>query len=165
MYGIWSVAKSLFLILQDNSGIIKQFYASLQERQISALDFLLVKVILYGLVGLVLAADIALRIYVGRSARSEGLEEKDKGYGYIVIAVLMTGMTLLSVVMSAAGFRNGVVIDDIEEFIITAIVELTSAVTLIEMILSALKVKKLRKEKRMRDRQSAEADRTEAFRN
>ena len=165
MYGIWSVAKSLFLILQDSSGIIGEFYTSLEERRMSPPEMFMVNVILYSMIGAVLAADIALRLYVGRSARDEGLGKKDKGYGYIVIAGLMTGMTLLSVVISAAGFRNGIVINDIEEFIITAIVELTSAITLIEMILSALKVKKLRKEKRMREETSAGADRTEAFGN
>ncbi len=145
LYGLWSVVKTLFLALQElhRQSMDSSVLAMMQpfSPEIAKTVFFLLGVLL---LVILLAADILLRLYVGLSARAEGFGRKKKGYGYLVIAALMAVASVTTLVAAVISIPSS--LDTIEDKIVTIIVELTSCITMTEMIISALKVKKLRKE-------------------
>ena len=103
-----------------------------------------VRAILYSIFGSIILFDFLLRLYVGLSARAEGFGKK-KGYAYIVVAFLIAIASLFSIVMIFFDIRfTGVT--SLMELIVSIIVEITSAVVMIELIAAAFTVKKLNRE-------------------
>ena len=103
--------------------------------------------ILTGLIALVIILlGISLELYVGFSARSEGLGKK-KGRGYVIVAVLLsaagffgTAVGLLQVLKS--GFGEGGVLAAAAPLLL----QLTSSVICAELVFAAIRVKKLSRE-------------------
>ena len=128
-FGVWSVLKGVL-------------YAALNsDRLQNTLEGNMERVIFWLLIGIVLAIDLVFRLYVGLSAISEGKGRK-KGRGYIVLAFLMA-------LSSFALFALGIVFlrgsEALGTSIVSLVVEATSCVLLVEMALSAIKVRRLRK--------------------
>lgn len=165
MYGLWSVAKTVFLLLQEArnlraSGALSLAGAQLQggpemARLVTVSGWVVFWVIAVVMIGI----DIALRLYVGLSARAEGFGTKKRGSGYLVVAGLMAVLSFATAVYTILHIPSG--LNDLENNIVTMIVEVTSVIILVEMIRAAWKVKKLRKEKQLRNAESAKAEGTE----
>lgn len=129
-FGAWSVLKTILLLF---------FRKDYLER---IPDDNLFRVILFVMIGGILLFDFAIRLFVGLSARAEG-KGKKKGYAYIVIAILMALFSLASLVMIFFDTSY----TSIPELIVSVIVEATSLIVIIELLVGAFTVKKLQKER------------------
>ena len=129
IFGLWTVLKTILLLF-------------LQEDMLDDLpDGLFYRVLFLTLVGGGLLIDFLIRLFVGLSARAEGFGKK-KGYGYIVVAILIAIASLASLVLIFfdTGDRS------ILELIVSFIVEATSMIATVELLVAAFTVKKLKKE-------------------
>ena len=129
IFGLWSVLKTILLLFMKE-GILSEIP-----------DDTLVRVMFFLILGGILLVDVLIRLYVGLSARAEGFGKK-KGYGYVVIAILMALASLTSLVLIFFDSNE----QSIWELIVSVIVEATSLVVTIELLVAAFTVKKLKKE-------------------
>ncbi len=88
----------------------------------------------------ILVVDIILRLFVGLSARKEGRGNK-KGYGYLIAAVILIIIHAVSVVMDLLSIFEGNYLS--LETYISIIVDTSSAIIVIELIVSSVRLKKL----------------------
>ena len=95
------------------------------------------------IVAAVLVIDISLRLYVGLSARAEGFGRKH-GRVYLVVAALMIVCFAALIVLSITFFSLDNY-DSVLDAVINFAVDLTSLITLIELFVAAIRVKKLTK--------------------
>ena len=129
VFGLWSVIKTLLVLF-------------MQEDTLADMpDSTLIRVIFFTIIGLVLLVDLLLRLFVGLSARAEGFGKK-KGVVYIVFAILLAIVSLISVGMIFFDMDE----ESIVEIIVSVIVEGTSLIVVIELLIAAFNVKKLKKE-------------------
>ena len=129
IFGLWSVLKTILLLFMKE-GILSEIP-----------DDTFVRVMFFLILGGILLFDVLIRLYVGLSARAEGFGKK-KGYGYVVIAILMALASLTSLVLIFFDSNE----QSIWELIVSVIVEATSLVVTIELLVAAFTVKKLKKE-------------------
>ena len=129
IFGLWSVLKTILLLFMKE-GILSEIP-----------DDTFVRVMFFLILGGILLVDVLIRLYVGLSARAEGFGKK-KGYGYVVIAILMALASLTSLVLIFFDSNE----QSIWELIVSVIVEATSLVVTIELLVAAFTVKKLKKE-------------------
>ena len=135
-FGAWSIAKTiLYTMLRWNS-----IMGGMVDQELSAKTAGIIFVIM---LVLILAAEIAIRLYIGRSAVAEGNGEK-RCPGYIVTAVLISFLGLIMTVSAIviAGSRTELSID----VLVSLFVETTSTVATLEMCWSAIRVRKLRRQ-------------------
>lgn len=85
------------------------------------------------------ALDLGIRLYVGLSAIAEGREGKRRR-GYVALAVLMA---LFSAALLAVGLYAVRLTEDMGSLLVMMIVEMTSLIVLAEMIVSAVRVRRL----------------------
>lgn len=129
-FGVWSVIKSVLYAALDTESTLQ----TLGENRILILAFWL-------MLAIMLAIDLALRFYIGRSAIAEGKGAKRRA-GYIVLALLMAVVNF--VLLFAGLFLQGIS-SDVAKTVVTMIVEITSDVLLLEMGISAIRVRRLKK--------------------
>lgn len=129
IFGLWSVLKTILL-----------FFLNEEELDDYPNDPFF-RVILFALVAAALLIEFLIRLFVGLSARAEGFGKK-KGYAYIVLAVLLALASLESLVLIfiEADYET------IAELVVSVIVEATSLIVTIELMVAAFTVKKLKKE-------------------
>ncbi len=129
IFGLWTVLKTILLLF-------------LQEDLVDDLpDGLFYRVLFFTLIGGVLLIDFLIRLFVGLSARAEGFGKK-KGYGYIVVAILIAIASLASLVLIFFDTADRSIL----ELIVSFIVEATSMIATVELLVAAFTVKKLKKE-------------------
>lgn len=129
IFGLWTVLKTILLLF-------------LQEDLVDDLpDGLFYRVLFFTLIGGVLLIDFLIRLFVGLSARAEGFGKK-KGYGYIVVAILIAIASLASLVLIFFDMGDRSIL----ELIVSFIVEATSMIATVELLVAAFTVKKLKKE-------------------
>lgn len=140
-FGIWSVIKAVLYTAFNME-------AFLDLSADSSLDRNLGVVIFWIFMGIVLVIDLALRLHVGLSAVAEGRGRK-KRHAYIVLALLMALISLMtviaSIVIAASGYETTAPLGSL---LVALIVELTSGILLVEMAVSAIKVKSLEKKRK-----------------
>ena len=129
-FGIWSVIKSVLSVALDTERALGSF----EGDKYLILAFWIMLAIL-------LAIDLALRFYIGSSAIAEG-KGASRSAGYIVLALLMGA---LSFVLLVAGLFVQDAFANIVNTVVTMIVELTSDVLMLEMGISAIRVRRLRR--------------------
>ena len=135
-FGAWSIVRTiLYTTLQWNSII-----ENMVEQELSAKTAGIMYVIV---IVMIMAVEIAIRLYIGRSAIAEG-KGKRKRPGYIVVAFLIALMdlSLMFSFFMLLGTRTEISLDAL----VTMFVEFTSAVILLEMCQSAIRVRKLRRQ-------------------
>ena len=135
-FGAWSVVKTILSTTLQWSTIIGEMNVPGVDRRIQGIAFIIMSAV-------ILAVEIAIRLYIGRAAIAEGKGEK-RGPGYIavtfVITVLGLAMTIASIVVP--GLRTELSLD----VLVSLFVELTSTIVALEMCWSAIQVRKLRRQ-------------------
>lgn len=126
-FGIWSVIKTVML-----TAFNKDEMAELSAQGTA------VEVVFWVMLGIMLAIDLWLRLYVGLAAIQEGRGKKRKAY--ITWIFLMAFFSALGVVVGLAAIPSTTALGTT---VVTVIVEITSCVLLVEMALAAIKVKRL----------------------
>lgn len=131
VFGIWSVVKTVLLLFTEKNTV-----ADLPND-------MAFRIIYYGLVFFLLSLTLGFRLIIGLSARSEGYGKK-KHVIYIGMAVILFLIDAASSIYYLASFLTGTDVD-IFDFIVTMIIDITSIVTIGEMIAAAIMVKRLSK--------------------
>ena len=126
--GLWSVIKTILLLFFRDD-----LLADMPDDPLAW-------VILYIMIGFILLIIFLIHLFVGLSARSEGFGKK-KGYLYIVVAIFMVLFSLASIVMIFVNTNESSLL----EMIVSLIVEATALIVMIELLVAAFTVKKLRK--------------------
>ena len=129
-FGVWSVIKTVLYVAFHTESVL----GSLEGDKYLILTF-------WVLLGGVLAIGLALRLYIGLSAIAEGKGKKRKA-GYIVLSLLMS---VLSFVLLAAGLLAQGFAGAAGNTAVTLMVEMTSDVLLLEMSISAIRVRRMKK--------------------
>ena len=114
-FGVWSVVKMIMYFALDPAKYF-HFDDIPQEYRLLAMAFA------YGIIALIVGLDVGLRFYVGLSARAEARGKK-KSRAYIIVAAP----------------------DNILDTAVSTIVDITAQITLIELVLTARRVQRLRK--------------------
>ena len=131
-FGVWSMLKTYLYMLVDPILILE---VPEQYRKTAL-------VVAYGLVTFFLLIDLGLRLYVGLSARAEGIGQK-KGRAYIVLAVLMLIVNIASwlAYLFTYDYKGGDAA--LVDYVVSLVVDLTSIVLLAQLIYNAVLVRRL----------------------
>ena len=135
LFGVWNVIRIFLFCFMDN----------VQKRTIIKSTELLTEFpwLMYIVLGILALFDLLLRWYVGRRAILEGRYGKEKKF-YLVWLIFMIVIGYLlesSNLKQAIGVRG----NDWEDAVIAAIVDGTSLLIMIQVLLSSLEVKRLRR--------------------
>lgn len=151
-FGAWSVVKTILIfVLRVGDPLANAILADSLPPQVF-------RTIFYAVIVLMLASDLLLRLYVGLSARKVGFGGK-KGSAYIVLACLLAVMSIYGSVYTALHIGGTEAAEtpasskeyqiDLSEAeaadntVVSVIVEVTASVTLIELIVAAVRVRQL----------------------
>lgn len=140
LFAFWNIIKiNLYYALIPFP--VEAIYEEAAKNGISA-KFLIISIIVIAL-GFLLW-QLSIRVYVGMSARAEG-KGKKKGYAYLVWAVILL-MLDFSINWQAFDVKNLLAGGEIGEGQITNIcLEAASAYVLLQLLISGIRVKRLRK--------------------
>ena len=135
LFGVWSVVKSL-LYFRTN------LFADLDtQAEPELLPYMLATVVI---VALFVFADLGIRLKIGRRARAEGMGRRQKN-GYLVLAALIVLVNITGDLLGVYYIvKNGVPEQSGPDYIVSVLVDLSSTVLLAELIITALRVRKLR---------------------
>lgn len=134
VFGIWSILKIIINYSTDIGSLIHLF----DNVETGALF----RVIAYFFFALMISTDLGLRLIIGMSARSEGMGRKRR-YVYIILAGILA---FISAVLFLILIVRLILSGNILTTIVSLFVEGTSLFALIELIISAIMVKKLTRE-------------------
>lgn len=153
LFGVWTVVK---MVLQE----INRFPEFMAELGVDELEFeetgladmgldpnLLAMAVAFTVVIIVFLMDLALRVFVGLSARAEG-RGRPQGRLYLILAgmlLVLSGLSFVSYVITYFSHSEYVVDADA-----AILVELTSFITLLQMIISAVRVRRARRMEKKR---------------
>lgn len=129
---VWSMIKtSLFLFLTEDTEVYRLFKI---DEQVSL-------TLLYVVVGVMFLVDVAIRAYVGLSARAEARGKK-KTPIYLVVAAFAAVANASSGILTAIG--SGVVLSTFD-LVITVVIEITATAALVSVIYCSVRLRRLRK--------------------
>ncbi len=134
-FAIWSIIKIvLYVAFSPAMSAVEADLTELQGIDEGTVLTILIVIIAVSLV------DVGIRIYVGLSARGES-KGKKKTILYLILAIIIAIYSVLNIV---SFFQPGYM-ESVADLIITLVVELTSLFAVIELIVSGIKVRSLRK--------------------
>ena len=133
LFGVWSLVKTLAQLAYGNVFTEEQL---LTMQEIPYLKLVTTMILL-----VMLAVDLLLRLYVGFTARRIGKGLKKNGAAYLVLAFLMLLLSATGIVSYLLSMNQG----ELTEQIMGMIVEVTSFCSLLELILSGSRARKLQK--------------------
>lgn len=135
-FGLWSVLKTYLYTWVDP--IIKEIDTEEQYKMAAT-------ILAYVMISIILAADFGLRLYVGMSARAEGMGKK-KGRAYIVVAALMLFISVMLWLASLGFVQSWAEKEALMDYIVSMVVDLTSIAILARLVYNAVKVRQLRRQ-------------------
>lgn len=148
LFGVWTVVK---MVLHELNRL-PEFMAELgadelgfEETGLADMGLdpkLLATVVAFMVVIIVFLMDLALRVFVGLSAKAEG-RGRPQGRLYLILAgllLVLSGLSFVSYVITYFSHSEYVVDADA-----AILVELTSFITLLQMIISAVRVRRARR--------------------
>ena len=135
LFGVWSVVKSL-LYFRTN------LFADLDTQvEPELLPYMLATVVI---VALFVLADLGIRLKIGRRARAEGMGRRQKN-GYLILAALIVLVNITADLLGVYYIvKNGVPEQSGPDYIVSVLVDLSSTILLAELIITVLRVRKLR---------------------
>ena len=135
LFGVWSVVKSL-LYFRTN------LFADLDtQAEPELLPYMLATVVI---VALSVLADLGIRLKIGRRARAEGMGRRQKN-GYLILAALIVLVNITGDLLGVYYIvKNGVPEQSGPDYIVSVLVDLSSTILLAELIITVLRVRKLR---------------------
>ena len=149
-FGIWSIIKAvLYIALIPVEQLTEtEMNAELQEMQELGMTDRGTGYLIAGIILLILVVDFLVRLYIGKSAFADGRRLRRKSSAYIVMAVILSSFLFLSMISRAVslGSAHGSMWTESASFAgdVSIIIDMTSMLALIEMIIAAEMVRKLR---------------------
>ena len=151
IFGVWSVVKAILFFIVSPAEQFQSIYSDEDAQELYDIGFSNTDASLFIFVAIliILIVDLLLRFYVGRSAILVGRRMRKKEIMYIVIAIFL-GLVLFAGffarILFAQDYIAGVKTTAWSTGNVSSIVDLTSLLALIELIVSSFKVRRLRKE-------------------
>ncbi len=142
-FAVWSVIRTILQMFFGNIAPLNEVDNGVAEAQtieadVSDVALLLVLIIAFA----ILAAEIALRIYIGLSARAES-KGKKKNIAYIILAGLFIPFYVVVLIYS---FQNMNFLEsNVFDNIISIILDITSLISFVELFVSAIMLRRMRK--------------------
>lgn len=156
MFGIWTAVKSFGVALLRQAENVQEIMSDMSE-SVPDIKPETAFIVMLAFTALYVLIELGVRVFVGMSAIAEGLGHK-KGWAYIIWTYLLVFIDLQVVLLEVAGiitiigvqtgvFNLNVNMEDVTHTsVITAlIIDLTSLVMMIQMLVSARRVRKYRK--------------------
>ena len=154
-FAVWSIIRAALFFLTQRFDLIKSFgveeeLKAMSEGAPAGVDpHFVLNGILLGFLFFYMLIIVLIWLYIGRSAVLEGRGLKKKSILYLVLAVIMILILAGSLIPdSVLGLEGDVtnVSDPINTALTTRLLDLTSILALLEMVISAIQVRKIRKE-------------------
>ena len=169
MFGVWSVIRTIVLGLSSSDSALSVISDVLDDNMAKSTAERVAQVILMWLVIAAIGFVLALRIYVGLSARAE-VFGKRRGSGYLIVAIVMIVAYLISILINCFSIAYSIFGSDLlrtlglttladafakaeaegasrtvdyTDLFVSFVVDITSLVTLIELVAAAIQVKRL----------------------
>lgn len=134
LFGIWTVIRIVMSIIVERRFIMSEIQKSTEE------DPVLVMTVLCLIAVLLSILILSIHLYIGLSARREGLDEK-KRTGYLIVNGLFIIIYCIAITAELICFRKAFY--SIADGIITIFIDITMLVTLVELMFNAVRVRKL----------------------
>ncbi len=152
LFGVWSVVKMLLFFvlerkrvlafLEDAMGDSADVGGGLTRALIEAIAF----IFLFILVLILTIIALLVRLYLGISARKEGMGEK-RGIAYVIVATLVLLFYIYSELYTLTHLGAPTdAMTSMTDRVTALIVDFTAIVVLWELVISAIRVKKLKKQ-------------------
>jgi hypothetical protein len=151
LFGLWSMAKSAVLLILDDS---ENSIANIIAESPSELGRGTTIAIVVAVVAIIYIVDLIFRWLVGNSARKIGMGKKKLSPGFIIAAMYIYLVDGLEFVSGVVEIIRGE-FDSIDN-LLTLLVDITSFVTVGEMVFAAIMVGKLTNEISQRGKAPAE---------
>ena len=149
-FGIWSIIKAALYYLLIPAETLAKLGQFSQAEELHSLGFTSREIgaFIAGVIIFLLLLDFLLRLYIGRSAFIDGRRFRRKGPVYVILAILVSiGLivSIISRVITLGAGEDDVLANVISAGNVSVIVDVTSLLALIEMIVAAFMVRKLRR--------------------
>ena len=141
-FGLWAIVKTSLYLMINREKIME----TLEQTQELNGDPVMGKIMFFFFsvfIIVVVSAGCLLRTYVGLSARAEGMG-RPKGYSYVVISGIMALFYAASLVYEIVNFDFSYTDDSILDTLVAIIVDFTSLLIFVEMVCSAVRVKRIK---------------------
>ena len=154
-FGVWTIIKSAFyLLLQpfDIEIFIPPEQLAEMEAEMGPNVDILTSGVIVGAIFFILFLDLLLRFYIGKSAYADGRARKRKRVIYVIVAIIMAVAFANDVWVTVSNLFIGEPTEQSEgvEYmrgvLTSVLLDMTSLLALIELIVSAIQVRRLRKE-------------------
>ncbi|MBO5565264.1 MAG: hypothetical protein J5935_06590 [Lachnospiraceae bacterium] len=157
LMGLWTIAKTVGLLFFQRAQVLETVHTSVGEPLDQITDGQILVILLIFIL-IVLLVELAMRLYVGVSAIRESRGKRGFPF-YILLAALVIVGNLNTIIVAVATWIDGTVEDNTLHLIDTTsatavIIELTSMIMLIEMIVASLRIRKHNRQ--MRKQKAAE---------
>ncbi|MBQ6438609.1 MAG: hypothetical protein IJJ06_00555 [Mogibacterium sp.] len=145
LFSVWTVVKTLgmlFLLKDESVAAVRK---AVDESGFKLSDQSIFYIVLVVTL-IIMILFLAVRIFIGLSAISEGRGSRRRK-GYLVLAVIMiiTSITAAAVNLFSAKSQEPLVVLSNDASISAHIVEFTSVVMLVELVFSAMRIRRVRK--------------------
>ncbi|MCR5137383.1 MAG: hypothetical protein K6C12_09830 [Oscillospiraceae bacterium] len=137
-FGVWSVVRTVMEVilrmeeLQGMSGMAGM----------TGLERLVAEIIMWVVVAILVGVDMSIRLFIGLSARSEGMGRK-KGQAYVAAAGILAVFYVVIWLAEMAGFHGS------EQLYLSQIaamlLDFSSSAVLVELVFTAVRVKRARR--------------------
>lgn len=142
LYSVWSIIQGIMYVLLNMNK--NETLISIFEYENESVFSYFLQILFFGIFFIVVATSILLpRIYVGICAFADG-HGKRKSPVYLFIAVFLNLMTILYIIWGIVSF--GKTTYDIIDIIIQSIIKATSLWVMTDLIVSAVKLRRIRAE-------------------
>ena len=153
-FGIWTVFRSVLEVSKYLGNLLNGMtYEGLSEAEVKMIrETIADRSLLYGALGLailLMAIDLAVRIYVGFSARAVGLQKKKKngkernGIVWIILGFLLVVIGIYSLISQLLAADVILKQYSVLYFVIQLFVEMTSLVITAELMITGIRLRRL----------------------
>lgn len=134
IFELWSLLKAVFTLLLRAGDLYEMI---MEESSLEA------RIVVVGIIVVVLLIDLILRLFVGMSAIAVGRGKKSR-FVFVAAALILAFLSAWVVTAQVIGFVKGEDLSLTSQ--VSAVVELTSLVTLTQLINSAMAIRGIRRE-------------------
>lgn len=144
LFGIWSIFKSIGVLFITKDELLEDVRNAIQTESEPISEGLALGIVVAGIL-IILAIIILIRIIIGLSAIKAGRNKKH-GFIYIPLTILMILASWLQIVRGLSLFLTAVEEEASgDTSLMSVVIEITSMIMMIEMLVSAARLRKYRK--------------------
>ncbi|MBQ9061018.1 MAG: hypothetical protein IJ128_07730 [Firmicutes bacterium] len=149
-FSLWSIVKAVIYVILSPLSTFSEIMdpKELEQLQTIGIGERAADISIIGVILLMMILDVLLRIYIGRSAIADGRQGKKKTPVYLVLSILVAAGMIASNINRVQGYFQSdtePVAESIRTMTVSWIVDLTSLLALIELIIAGIMVRRLRK--------------------